>query len=351
LEADRRGFQAGKSYILLFGGLFFMSYDPNQPNPYNPSAAQNPYDATEISANPYGGQNVPPAPQNPYGAPGTPPTPTPPSYNPTQLAPQPGTPNTYSPYGAPVAATQMASQPGATPVPPYPGGPAATPPTQYAPQDPYANANPYSSAPQYEVSPSYTQVPPVMQDVRPKNNKSLLIILGVIGAVILIIVGSVVSLILYGAHAYQSSNANYNATSTAYDQQANATSTAEITQENVTATAARQQEVNSFNPPTKQADYYYTAIEAQDYTYAYGFIAPNTKWTDGTTVTAANFTTQAEALDTKYGVVTNYTVVTTDTTAQTITVSVTRQNAAAYNVTLKFEAGDIQYVIYDFTCC
>jgi hypothetical protein len=84
---------------------------------------------------------------------------------------------------------------------------------------------------------------------------------------------------------------------------------------------------------------YYTAIEHQDYTKAYLYVAPNLTASNGQPLTQELYTTAAQALDTVKGQVTNYSVGSTSVSnnIESVTVNVTRGNTAAYDVHLQLQ--------------
>jgi hypothetical protein len=84
---------------------------------------------------------------------------------------------------------------------------------------------------------------------------------------------------------------------------------------------------------------YYTAIEHQDYTTAYSYVAPNLTASNGQSLTQELYTTAAQALDTVKGQVTSYTVGSTSVSnnIESVTVIVTRGSAPAYDVHLQLQ--------------
>lgn len=84
---------------------------------------------------------------------------------------------------------------------------------------------------------------------------------------------------------------------------------------------------------------YYTAIEHQDYTTAYSYVAPNLTASNGQPLTQELYTTAAQALDTVKGQVTSYTVGSTSVSSniESVTVIVTRGSTPAYEVHLQLQ--------------
>jgi Protein of unknown function (DUF3828) len=91
--------------------------------------------------------------------------------------------------------------------------------------------------------------------------------------------------------------------------------------------------------PAVTANQYYSAVEKQDYNTAYSYISTNLTAANGQTLTQQIYTTAAQALDTVRGKVTNFSVgnVSTSNNVANVTVSVTRGNAAPYDVHLQLQ--------------
>jgi hypothetical protein len=85
---------------------------------------------------------------------------------------------------------------------------------------------------------------------------------------------------------------------------------------------------------------YYNAVEKQDYSKAYSYISTNLTASNGQALTQELYATAAKALDTVKGPVTKYTfgnnISVTNNTAS-VTVSVTRGSAPAYDVKLQLQ--------------
>ena len=95
--------------------------------------------------------------------------------------------------------------------------------------------------------------------------------------------------------------------------------------------------VGSIAGPTYTVSQYYNAVEKQDYTTAYSYLSTNL--IDKAPLTQELYTTGAQGLDTVKGKVTSYTIgqISPNGNITSITVSVTRANAPAYNVQLQLE--------------
>ena len=91
--------------------------------------------------------------------------------------------------------------------------------------------------------------------------------------------------------------------------------------------------------PAITVNQYYSAVEKQDYNTAFSYISTNLTASNGQTLTQDLYTTAAQALDTVKGKVTNFSVgsVSTSNNTATVTVSVTRANAAPYDVQLQLQ--------------
>jgi len=91
--------------------------------------------------------------------------------------------------------------------------------------------------------------------------------------------------------------------------------------------------------PAITVNEYYSAVEKQDYPTAFSYISANLTASNGQNLTQDLYTTAAQALDTVKGKVTNFSVgnVSTTNNVASVTVSVTRANAAPYNVHLQLQ--------------
>jgi hypothetical protein len=91
--------------------------------------------------------------------------------------------------------------------------------------------------------------------------------------------------------------------------------------------------------PVNVVNQYYNAIEKQDYTTAYSYLGTNLTASNGQTLTQDLYTTAAQALDTAKGTVKSFTVgnVSVTNNIASVTVTVTRTNAPAYDVQLHLE--------------
>jgi hypothetical protein len=208
------------------------------------------------------------------------------------------------------------------------------------PQPPDGQA-PYTSAYEQQYSPAqpvyppvtlYGAPPPTVQPVyiplpQKSSAKTVWIVLGVVG-VILLLVGGGCSFAFFfvfnrASQTVQSMSAQIAAT----------------------VTAGQQTVVASESVPSQQAQNYYQAIFARDYTNAYSYLAANMSTTDGKKLTQALYVQQAQALDASEGQVTDYTV-TADPAEQTkVMVQVSRSKGATYTVHLTFIQGTDQWVI------
>ena len=207
--------------------------------------------------------------------------------------------------------------------PPYGQSPYTSPyEQQYAPQ---TQPPPYPSE-QYGTPPPYP--PPVYVPVQqPKqSNKALWIVLSILGGILLLVGGGCCAVFYFAGRTVQSFSSQISATSTA-----------------IQATYAADE-----TPPAQQAQDYYLAISVQDYSGAYGYLAPNMTSSDGTALTQAKFIQQAQALDTSEGTVTNYTATADPNDSTKVTVQVTRSKGKVYTVHLTFKQGDYQWEITSF---
>lgn len=221
--------------------------------------------------------NDPNQPQPPYGQP--------PNYqNPYE---QPS-----SPYGQPPYQQTQ---------PPY-GQPPYNQPPPYAPTQ--YGAPPYGAPP----TPGYAQPQPQAK----KSNRTLWIVLGIIGGILLLACGGcAVALGLIGRGVQQT----VNTVSTSIEQTA-------------TAVSAQGAQVT--------AEAYYAAIQAQDYTTAYSYLDNNLVTSDNQPLTQALYTQAAQGRDTSLGQVTNYSISADPNDPNSITVTVTRGQGTPYTVHLKF---------------
>ncbi|HJT57913.1 MAG TPA: hypothetical protein VJ761_15530 [Ktedonobacteraceae bacterium] len=222
--------------------------------------------------------NDPNQPQPPYGQP--------PNYqNPYE---QPS-----SPYGQP---PYQQSQP------PY-GQPSYDQPQPYTPTQ---YGSPPYGAPQV---PGYAQPQPETK----KSNRTLWIVLGIIGGILLLACGGcALAFGLFSRGVQQT----VNTVSTSIDQTA-------------TAVSAQGAQVT--------AEAYYAAIQAQDYTMAYSYMDSGLVTSNNQPLTQDLYTQAAQGRDTSLGQVTNYSISADPNDPSSITVTVTRgQSSSPYTVHLKF---------------
>jgi hypothetical protein len=106
-------------------------------------------------------------------------------------------------------------------------------------------------------------------------------------------------------------------------------------QEKMQRTPAVISPISVLTTPTQ----YYTAIEHQEYTTAYSYMAPNLTASNGQPLTQELYTTAAQALDTVKGQVTSYSVGSTSVSnnVESVTVIVTRGRTPAYDVHLQLQ--------------
>lgn len=217
-------------------------------------------------------------------------------------------PNSQPPYGQPQQpyTSPYEQQYTQQPVPPYPSTQYGAPPMQPVP-------------------------PPFYVVQQPKqSSKTIWIVLGIILAIILLVGGGCCAAISFGV--LKGSQAVNSA----------------VQSLNATATVDEQTAIADEPSPQSQAEDYYTAIESQDYSYAYDDLSSNFKLADGTTLTVTQFTQKAEALDSSEGVVTDFTA-TPDSSSQTkVDVQVTRQSGKTYTAHLTFVQGDFEWDISSF---
>lgn len=199
---------------------------------------------------------------------------------------------------------------------------------QAQPYDPYGQQVPPSAPTQYGappyVQPLYTPVPPPQ-----KSNKTLWIVLGVLGGVLVLIVG-LCSFALYSvnqaAHHFQSSIGNIDATV------------------NAQATADQGTVIADEEPPQQQAENFYLAISVQDYSGAYNYLSSNATL-NGSAITQSDFTQQAQQMDSSEGDVTDYTATADPNDSTKVTVQVTRANGKVYSAHMTFVQGSFQWEI------
>ncbi|HLJ35539.1 MAG TPA: DUF3824 domain-containing protein [Ktedonobacteraceae bacterium] len=103
--------------------------------------------------------------------------------------------------------------------------------------------------------------------------------------------------------------------------------------------------------PTEVANSYYQAIENQDYSQAYGYLANNMQTTSGQTLSQNLYATAAQGKDTTDGLVTNFTQTnfSNNNGVAAITMTVTR-SGSVYDVHLKLQqnsSGTWQITQYD----
>jgi len=103
--------------------------------------------------------------------------------------------------------------------------------------------------------------------------------------------------------------------------------------------------------PTSLVDQYYTSIKNQNYDTAYSYLGPNLTASNGQPLTQNLYTTAAQALDTEQGQVSSFSIpnISVNNDTASITVSVKRANAPAYDVHLQLrrEGGNWKITSYD----
>lgn len=188
---------------------------------------------------------------------------------------------------------------------------------QYNPQP---TQQPYPQT-QYGAPPVYPQPVyiPVPQPQPQKPSKTVWIVLGVLGGIFLLIVSACGASIYFAARSAQTFSNNLRAT-----------------------------EIAGETSPQEQAQNYYLAISVQDYTGAFVYLAPNFTQKDGSTLTQAAFTQQAQALDSSEGTVTTYTATADPNDSTKVTVQVTRTGGQSYTVHLTFTQGSFEWLISSF---
>ena len=109
--------------------------------------------------------------------------------------------------------------------------------------------------------------------------------------------------------------------------------------------------VGSIAGPAYTVNQYYNAIEKQDYATAYSYIGTNLTTTNGKTLTKDLYTAAAQAFDLAKGKVSSFSVgnISSSNNVTSVTVSVTRANAAPYDVHLQFQqvSGSWKITSYD----
>lgn len=199
--------------------------------------------------------------------------------------------------------------------------------------DPYAQQyNPYPQ-PQYPQTQYGTQPPPVYIPVpQPQKSsaKTVWIVLGIIGAILLLVGGGCCAALYLGVLQVGKTAQNLGAKFEA------------------TTTAIQQTAVAGESTPEQQASAYYSSISLQDYSVAFDSLAPNLKAPDGTPLTLTKYTQEAQQLDTSKGLVTNFNTSTDPANPAAVTVQVTRSNGKTYAVHLTFTQGDFEWVISSF---
>ena len=215
--------------------------------------------------------------------------------------------------------------------PPYGQPPYTSPYEQQYSQPPPVTPPPYMPDP-YQVPPVY---PPPMympppQPQPPRSNKTLWIVLSIVGGVLLLLIGLCSVTFYYAGRSLNTFS----------------------TQVQATATAIQQTTVADEPSPQQQAQNYYLAISAQDYSGAYNYFSSSATQGDGSTLTQTTFTQQAQARDISDGNVTDYTATADPNDATKVTVQVTRAGVNGtpntYTVHLTFMQGDFQWEISSF---
>ncbi len=225
------------------------------------------------------------------------------SYDPNQpQQPDSGQQPQY-PYGQP---QQPYGQPGQPQQPPYgqPQSPYEQQWGQQPQQPPYGEQQPPQDyAPTQYVAPAYgaQPVPGYMPPPQPKKSRrGLWIVLGIIGGVIVLSCAVCGILFATGVGFFAKTIAE----------------------------------------PAIVVNQYYSAVEKQDYATAYSYIDQNLTASNGKQLTQQVYTLAAQGLDTVKGPVTKYTfgnnISVTNNTAS-VTVSVTRGSAPAYDVQLQLQ--------------
>ncbi|MGH2508204.1 MAG: hypothetical protein ACRDHZ_12485, partial [Ktedonobacteraceae bacterium] len=160
---------------------------------------------------------------------------------------------------------------------------------------------------QYGVPPAYPQPVYVPQPQPPKSNKTVWIVLGVLGGIFLLLASVCGLSVYYGIQTAHTFSNNLHAT-----------------------------EIAGETSPQEQAQSYYLSISVQDYIGAYAELAPNITQKDGTPLTLMAFTQQAQALDTSEGQVSTYITAADASDATKVAVQVTRTGGQTYTVNLTF---------------
>ena len=191
--------------------------------------------------------------------------------------------------------------PGQQPQPPYgqPGQPQPPYEQQWGQQPPQNYAPTQYGAPAYGAQPAPGYMPPQQPK---RSRRGLWIALAIIGGLIVLGCGGCGILLASGAGIFSGL-------------------------------------VGSVVGPAYTVNQYYNAIEKQDYATAYSYIGTNLTTTTGKTVTQDLYTAAAQALDLTKGKVSNFSVgnISSSNNVTSVTVSVTRANAAPYDVRLQLQ--------------
>lgn len=210
-------------------------------------------------------------------------------------------------------------------------------------QSPYGESSPYTSPYEQQYhpypppqSPQVVYGTPVYVQVAPpkRSNKTLWAILGIAGAVLLLVGGGCCAVVYFVV----------NSTVTKTSQTVH-TINAQI---EATSTAIQQTIVASELSPRQQANAYYASISLRDYNLAFDSLAPHSQAADGTPLTLAKYTQEAQRLDAAQGSVTNYTSSTDPAHPTSVTVRVTRSGGKKYTVHLTFTQGPFEWLIGSF---
>ena len=210
-------------------------------------------------------------------------------------------------------------------------------------QPPFGGQSPYTDPYEEQYKPQYPpqQYPqtqygapqPVYVPVSPppkSSAKTVWIVLGTIGAVLLLLGGGCCAAFYFGVMKLGQTAQNFSA------------------QFGATATAIQQTAIADEAPPEQQASAYYASISLQDYSVAFDSLAPNLKASDGTPLTLTKYTQEAQRLDASEGAVTDYNAKADLSNPTSVTVQVTRSGGKTYAVHLTFTQGDFQWVISSF---
>jgi hypothetical protein len=210
-------------------------------------------------------------------------------------------------------------------------------------QPPYGESSPYTSPYEQQYKPypqqQYAQVPygtPVyIQSPPPKSsNRTLWAILGIAGAVLLLVGGGCCAVVYFVVNSTvtKTSQTVHNITA----------------QSKATAAAIQQTMVASELSPKQQASAYYASISLQDYSLAFDILAPHLQAADGTPLTLAKYTQEAQQRDVALGRVTDYTCSVDPAQPTHVAVQVTRNGGKTYTVHLTFTQGTFEWVISSF---